>query len=234
MANHKDIIPFIKVAEGGLSRSSADTASKNPSPCVHKGQKGWHTNKGIQWISFKSNASKLGYSASCDNFINMPESVWAKIYKNSYWDAFDLDNLKSQAVANTIVSWAWGSGVSGAYKSLAKFMNEKYGRGYSTSYSPSKARAMITDLNQLTEQEGDSKIFGELVQWRRDYFIGTGQTKNIKGWLSRLDKFERYHDNKLEQIVLKQAEFAKKYWWVIGLAALGVGGLTYALIKYRK
>jgi len=31
-----------------------------------------------------------------------------------------------------------------------------------------------------------------------------------------------------------QLNFAKKYWWAIGLGVLGVTGITYALIKYKK
>ena len=233
MANHKDIVPFIKQAEGGLARATTDTASKNVSPCVYDGKKGWHTNKGIQWITFESNASRLGYSASCKNFIEMPDDIWTKIYKKSFWDAFNLDNLKSQAVANTIVSWAWGSGVGGAYKSLAKFMNQKYGTNYSTSYSYSKAKALINDLTTLTEKEGDTKIFNELANWRKEFYIGTGQTANLRGWLSRLDKFQEYNRMKLKEARAVQMNFIKEYWWAIGLGVVGIGGITYALIKYK-
>lgn len=233
MADYRDIIPFIKKSEGGLALSTTDTASKNPSPCVYNGKKGWHTNKGIQWISFENNASKLGYNPSCDNFIQMPESIWNKIYKKSYWDAFYLDEMKSQPIANTIVSWAWGSGVGGAYRSLAKFMNEKYEKNYSTSYSSSRAKQIVSDINELTSKKGDSKMFNQLSDWRKDFFISTGQNANIKGWLNRLDSFVEFNKSKLDQITKFQLNFAKKYWWAILLGTAGIVGVVYATVKYK-
>ena len=73
MADYRNIISFIKSKEGGLSSATTDTASRNPSPCGN-GSNGqpYHTNKGVTWSTFSSNASSLGYSASCSNFLNMP------------------------------------------------------------------------------------------------------------------------------------------------------------------
>jgi len=45
MADIKYITGFTEKWEGGLSRATTDTASKNPSPYTYKGQTGWHTNK---------------------------------------------------------------------------------------------------------------------------------------------------------------------------------------------
>lgn len=234
MADYKHLIPFIKKAEGGLSITSTDTASANRSPCTYNGKTGWHTNKGIQWISFKENASKLGYNPSCDNFISMPDSIWIKIYKKAYWDAFDLDNSKSQIIANVIVSWAWGSGVGGSYRSLAKFVNEKYNKSYSTTYSYSNAKLIVKELNDIADKKGIAVLFNQLNDWRKQFYIKTGQTANIDGWLNRLNSFKEYNESVLKQITTFQLNFIKNYWWVVLLGTAGVVGVVYATVKMKK
>ena len=62
MAVYTKIVSFIKTKEGGLSSATTDTASNNPSNCGNGSNgKPYHTNKGIQWSTFKSLSSKLGY-----------------------------------------------------------------------------------------------------------------------------------------------------------------------------
>jgi hypothetical protein len=83
MADYTKIVSFIKTKEGGLSSATTDTASNNPSNCGNgKNGKPYHTNKGVTWSTFKGLSAKLGYSATCDNFIKMPDSIWGKIYKD--------------------------------------------------------------------------------------------------------------------------------------------------------
>ncbi len=85
MADHKNQVDFIKKWEGGISNDPRDIGPASfPAPCVYKGQIGWHTNKGIIYRTFSSNAAKLGYSASCENFIQMPDYIWLKIYKLTF------------------------------------------------------------------------------------------------------------------------------------------------------
>lgn len=229
MADYKEIIPFIKGKEGGLSKAKTDTASHYTSPCIHNGVRGWHTNKGIQWVSFKNNANKLGYSASCSNFINMPTPIWEKIYKKIYWDSFYLDGMKHQSIANAVVTWSWGSGFGGAYNSLVDFMNKKYGYSFRKKYARYKAKDLISKLDDLAKRKGERRIFNELNQWRKQFFIRTGQTANIKGWLSRLAAFDIYN-----QIYLKEKRFLKKYWWAVALGVAGTVGIVLALTKYNK
>ena len=79
MANYRNIVSFIKSKEGGLSSATTDTASRNPAPCGNGSNgKPYHTNKGVTWETFSSNASSLGYTASCSNFLNMPMKFGVK------------------------------------------------------------------------------------------------------------------------------------------------------------
>ena len=131
MADYKNIISFIKTKEGGKSSATTDTASRNPSPCGNGSNgKPYHTNKGVTWSTFSSNASSLGYSASCSNFLNMPDEIWGKIYKQSYWNPMQGDRIKNQAIANTFVEMAWGSGIGGATKFLKQFFKKYYNKSF--------------------------------------------------------------------------------------------------------
>src|ERR1700690_3252638 len=103
MADYTKIIPLILEVEGGLSKSKADAASADPVP----DGSGYHTNKGITWTTFKQAAPACGFIASPELFYSMPEYVWNAIFKNLYWDKISGDKINSQAIADTLVDWAW-------------------------------------------------------------------------------------------------------------------------------
>jgi NAD(P)-dependent dehydrogenase (short-subunit alcohol dehydrogenase family) len=130
MADYTKIVSFIKSKEGGLSSASTDNASRNPSNCGNGSNgKPYHTNKGVTWGTFKDLSSKLGYSATCDNFKKMPDTIWGKIYKEGYWNPMQGDRIQNQAVANTFVEMAYMSGVGsntsskGAIEGLTKALS---------------------------------------------------------------------------------------------------------------
>lgn len=117
-ASFTEIDDFTEGWEGGLTDDIDDNASKYPVPGTYtKIKKGkphtssrWHTNKGVTWATFKSNAVKLGYSATPELFFLMPKEIWLKIAKSRYWDILYLDQYQSQAIANILFSWQWMSG----------------------------------------------------------------------------------------------------------------------------
>ncbi|MDQ3110518.1 MAG: hypothetical protein M3R17_11545 [Bacteroidota bacterium] len=183
---------FIKKWEGGLSNDPRDSfPASHPAPCYYMGQSGWHTNKGIIYSTFESNAAKLGYEASCDNFIKMPEHIWLKIYKASFWDKFLLDGYRSQSLADIIVSLAWGSGIAGAYKQLAKFFNTHYGETFptaSSAYSLEHAKKFRQLFNHLSfTGMGEKRVHEKLIQHLRQFYISLNNPTYIKGWLNRVN-----------------------------------------------
>lgn len=186
MAQIKYIIPFTYKWEGGLSKATTDTASKNPSPYTYKGQTGWHTNKGVTYGSFKSLSPKLGYKDTADNFINMPEDIWLKIAKNGYWDVINLDAVKSQAIANLMFSWQWGSGYSWRNR-IQKYLESK-----GINWSVSDLQGLPNKLNQLSDKQGEKKTFDELVEQKKQFLLSLGQPANEKGWLNRLEDLRKY------------------------------------------
>lgn len=191
MADHRKQVDFIKKWEGGLSNDTRDAGpASHPAPCSYQGQTGWHTNKGIIYETFESNAAKLGYVASCENFFAMPDYIWLKIYKMSFWDKFLLDTYRSQALADVVVSLAWGSGLGGAYKQLAKFFNAHYGTNLTAKTSAYNAEnvKVIRDLFQRHARTalGEKRVHALLIEHMRQFYISLNRPVYIKGWLNRL------------------------------------------------
>ena len=190
MAQYTKIITFIKSKEGGLSSATTDTASNNPSNCG-KGSNGkpYHTNKGVTWSTFKGLSSKLGYSASCDNFMKMPDDIWGKIYKDGYWNPMQGDKIQNQAIANTFVEMAWGSGVGintstrGAIPYLKNFFKSKYNKNFSN------ITEIVNYVNELDNDGQTPELFEKLYDFRKSLYTSFNQPSNLKGWFNRLDAF---------------------------------------------
>lgn len=205
------IIPLFLEKEGGLSRATTDTASSNPSPCAHAGKTGWHTNKGVTWGAFKENAGRLGYEASCANFIAMPQRIWTAIFKRAYWDPWGLDKVKSDVLAWTVVWWSWGSGLGGAFKSLQKFLGS---RGIKVA---TKAEA-VKALDGLAARKGDRKLFEELRAHRMAFYAGLSSAPaNFKGWKNAYDKFAAFVESQAPA-----GGQLRKIGFGLALAAVGV------------
>jgi hypothetical protein len=224
MADIKYITGFTEKWEGGLSRATTDTASKNPSPYTYKGQTGWHTNKGITYGSFKSLSAKLNYKDTADNFLNMPEDIWLKIAKNGYWDIINLDAVKSQAIANLMFSWQWGSGYSWRNR-VQKYLVSK-----GINWSISDLKGLPNKLNELSDKQGEKQTFDELLEQKKEFLLSLGQPANEKGWLRRLEDLKNYSYTLLG----KTTEILKKnlIQTILITTALLVG--SYILYKTLK
>ena len=223
MANYKNLISFIKDKEGGLSSATTDTASRNPSNCgIGSNGKPYHTNKGVQWITFKSFASKLGYTASCENFLKMPDEIWGKIYKEQFWNPILGDKIKNQAIANTFVEWAWMSGVGGATSSLKSFFKSNYNKSFSN------INEIVDFVNKLDSEGETSELFEKLYDFRQNRFKQINQPANLKGWLNRLNAF--YLLNK-PYALPNFSKNKKTIYLILGLLALGG---AYHYVRTRK
>ena len=227
MANYNNLISFIKNKEGGLSSATTDTASRNPSNCGNGSNgKPYHTNKGVQWITFKSFASQLGYTPSCENFLKMPDEIWGKIYKEQFWNPITKDKIKNQAIANTFVEWAWMSGIGGATSSLKNFFQSNYNKSFT------HINQIIDYVNELDSKGQTSELFEKLYDFRQNRFKQLNQPANLKGWLNRLDAFyllnKPYALPKFTDVVSKN----KNTIYII-LGLLAIGG-AYYYVRARK
>ena len=115
---------YIRKWEGRLSKDRRDRASRYPVP----DGSGYHTNIGVTWQAFLFNGPLLGYTPTPALFYDMPKEIWLRIYKIGYWDTMKADQINSQAIAEFLVDWAWGSGPSLAARKLQEYLNKhEYG-----------------------------------------------------------------------------------------------------------
>jgi lysozyme family protein len=221
MVNYKNLVPFIKIKEGGISGTPKDSASKNPSPCG-KDRQGfpYHTNKGVQWATFKLLASKGGYTASCENFLKMPDDIWNRIYKVGFWDEIQGDRIQNQAIANTFVEMVWGSGIgsvsrgTGAVGWLNGFFKKNYNQNLTT------ITQMVDFVNKLDSEGKTPELFEKLNVFRANKYRALNQPTFTQGWLNRLNSF--YVLNKPYALSKKEKQ-----------VSTGLGGVvTILLIVY--
>lgn len=180
MADFKDVIDFFMVWEGGLSRDTKDSASRFPCPTEWNHSKGWHTNKGITYATWVNYFGK----DRDDEFFNMTREHVEHIFKVGYWDKVKGDEIDSYAIAACLVSWAWGSGSKTAIKMIQKIVGTKV-----DGVIGSKT---LKAINSKDEKE----LFDECIEARRKFFLdiskdGTPNAKFRRGWLRRLDAFEK-------------------------------------------
>lgn len=179
----------MKKWEGGLSRDPNDRASSHPAPWSYKGQKGWHTNKGVTYAVFKANAARLGYANTADNFFTMPDHIWGKILKNVFMSAFPLSEIdhlpRIQAV---IITWAWGSGNSGAESRLARFQREEMGIKDSNITKTEIVRNFAKRITPANERQWFLKL---CKRREADFKKMPTFSAHGTGWLRRLENFKQ-------------------------------------------
>lgn len=177
----EDFIRFTKDWEGGLSKALTDTASKNSYP------NGYHTNKGITKTTFESLSSKLKYIPSWELFKAMPDKLWFEIFKQGYWNPYNLDDLvkTKPRIAYFIAGYAWGFGVFGAEVRLARFQRSVMG------IVDNDIKPFEITANFKADKRPESLRLRDLVESKAKAFVALNQPKNLKGWLNRLNDFQK-------------------------------------------
>jgi lysozyme family protein len=174
MANYRNIIPFIKEKEGGVSHSQHDSARFDPVP----DGTGVHTNKGVTWTTFKTMAFMAGYEPTVDLFYRMPDDIWGKIFKIGYWDQVFGDQIISQAIADTLVDWAWASGPRTAIRKMQMFLSITA----DSKIGPITLQA-INDRSQENDRDFNANFSAYKLAW---YLSLPNQEANYAGWKNRL------------------------------------------------
>lgn len=189
---HEFIMPFICKWEGGLSNDKNDAAASKPCPVPYKGVGGYHTNMGITWPVWQRYCRAKGITdekLQALKFYAMTAADQSDVFKVLYWDSVYGDSYNSQAIANCMASWAWGSGTNGALTQIKKFCSNKGWR------VPNSWNEVPSILNEKIP----AVLFNELCEARKEFFIsispaGSKNAKFQKGWLNRLQAFRKFNE----------------------------------------
>jgi lysozyme family protein len=183
MTNYLKMVPFIKKWEGGISKDTRDQCSKDPLP----DGSGYHTNKGICWMTFKA-VFGSGPDA-VKKFYTMSDEDWGLVYKGLFWDAMKADQIKSQKVADIIVHWAWGSGASIPTKTIQKIV----GVTVDGKIGPKTLEA----INGMDEEVLVAKLKERNYAFFEGLVVQPKYSMYRKGWFNRLNEFyDKYLSSK--------------------------------------
>lgn len=173
MADVKILAPFILKWEGGFVN--------------HPNDPGGATNKGVTIAVWKAQ----GYDKDGDGDIDVAdlklitEADAIMIMKKNYWDRWKADQIKNQAIANTLVDWVWGSGAWGI-KIPQRILGVK-----------DDGVVGIKTLEAINKQN-PNKFLEKLYLARFNFLDGIvasnpSQKRFIKGWKNRMNDLIKYN-----------------------------------------
>jgi len=171
MANIQQLVPILFKWEGGYVNDPADL--------------GGATNKGVTLSTWK----QQGYDKNGDGVIDVEDlklisndDVVERILRPHYWNRWQADRIRSQALANILVDWVWGSGRWGIVipQRILKVKQDGF-VGEET-------------LSALNRHPDPKALFEEIKQERKAFLerISVSRPANwrfLKGWLNRLNDF---------------------------------------------
>ena len=167
------LAPFVLEHEGGFVNDPLD--------------RGGATNKGVTIAVWKAQ----GYDKDGDGDIDVAdlklitEADAIMIMKKNYWDRWKADQIKNQAIANTLVDWAWGSGAWGI-KIPQRILGVK-----------DDGVVGIKTLEAINKQN-PNKFLEKLYLARFNFLDGIvasnpSQKRFIKGWKNRMNDLIKYN-----------------------------------------
>lgn len=163
----QQIIDMKKKLEGGLSRSTKDSAHKDPCPTPFNGKTGWHTNKGITYRVWKS----VFGTNNDKRFLNMSDADWQTVFDKVFWYKYqDKTNVDVSALKVFIV---WGSGPGGLQKNL-KAAETLLGKPFNSVSPEMKIAALLSARYQF---------FVNISQ------PGVNNNEYRTGWINAVNKY---------------------------------------------
>ena len=167
------LAPFVLEHEGGFVNDPLD--------------RGGATNKGVTIAVWKTQ----GYDKDGDGDIDVAdlklitEADAIMIMKKNYWDRWKADQIKNQAIANTLVDWVWGSGAWGI-KIPQRILGVK-----------DDGVVGIKTLEAINKQN-PNKFLEKLYLARFNFLDGIvasnpSQKRFIKGWKNRMNDLIKYN-----------------------------------------
>lgn len=179
---------YIRKWEGLKSSDPNDPAAKFPCPTLKYQGRPLHTNIGVTWAAFKHNFP----NATEQDFDIMKADFWLKIYERGYWDYMKASQIDSQAIAELVADWAWGSG-SYAAKGLQSTLKSN---GFPIIVDGIVGLATIGALNQWIYSAGERAVFAKLYAARLSFLQSLkGWRLYGIGWWNRMKDFKAYAES---------------------------------------
>jgi lysozyme family protein len=230
MANYNLILPHIKVWEGKRSADPRDTCSDVLSDFIEtsgsfKG-KAVHTVKGVCYKTWLAASKALGFDPSGKAFVNMTTKQWEQIVKLLFWDAMNLDDLRSQNIAELMLEVRWGSGAGAQGKIFFTELQRLIGMS-GKDLDGFVGPKTIAAINQFIATKGnEAKLYKSLWEFRYNQMDKLGQLSKYAwardGWLNRM----RGLLERSKSIVMDNP----KTFGILGLLILS--GVAYGVYRY--
>lgn len=183
MADIERIIPHILKWEGGAVRKGASNRelfalAQKRGWSDKKSDRGGKTMCGVTLTTFTDYCRRKWLpTPTADDLRAISYDTWHDILRTMYWNRWQADGIDSQAIANLLVDWVWGSGVWGIRL-------------------PQRVLAVADDgivgpktLDAVNGGDAED-VFRALWKRREQHFRSLarlpGQGVNLAGWLNRL------------------------------------------------
>lgn len=168
MADARKLMPFILKWEGGFVNDPFD--------------RGGATNKGVTIGTFQS----FYPGKTVDDLKRITDDQWLTIFKSGYWNPWQADQIKNQAVANIVVDWAWASGARTAIRKVQELLG--------VSVDGLVGNETLSAINGQDAEE----LFDRIKVARYDFVDAIvkrdpSQKRFINGWKNRIKsiKYEK-------------------------------------------
>ena len=177
MANFYTYLPLLQQVEGRFQKIAADPGNYNS-----RGEL-VGTNYGI---SARFYEGVIGRPPSEADMRAITKSQAERMFRDYFWDAQKADQIRNQAMANTIIDHHVNAG-DGA-RQAQKVLNDHF--GYNMAEDNQIGPQTLSALNSV-----DPARFVPLYnEARADHYRGIGNATFEAGWLKRLTKFAvEYH-----------------------------------------
>lgn len=175
MANHTNIIPFIRRAEGGWVNDPDDA--------------GGETNAGITYTVWQT-----FFGDTHERFMAMNDEDWGVIFKKGYWDQILGDSISSQRNADIIVDWVWCSGKHYPEADIQDILIHSFGQHIAEDgdFGP----ATINALNISDESSEWNDIVAKRLWYVNQLCIITPtNTKFKEGWVNRINNLVTFENS---------------------------------------
>lgn len=181
MANANNLTPYILRWEGGFVNDPADA--------------GGATNKGITIGAFRQ---YFGAQATVEQLKAITNEQWMHIFRAVYWNRWRADEIRSQAVANILVDWVWGSGAWGVkipQRVLGVTVDGQVGAKTIAAVNAANPRELFDKIYRARVDYLNDIVASSITKYEAK--IGRKATETelmkhtnkrfLKGWLNRLN-----------------------------------------------